>query len=188
MQRVIISLACVAALATASTAEAKRCGGVTMSDSVTVGDQELVLNGMGIREATVFNVDVYVAGLYVPTASDSSRTLLANDVPKRLVLHFVRDVDQDDMEEAFQNGFGDAAERQARNIERLTNMMPEEISDGDIITFTYTPGSGLQVQVGRRTRGTIRGAAFARTFFSIWLGRNPPNRGLKRGLLGGECG
>lgn len=188
MQRVIISLACVAALSMASTAEAKRCGGVTMADSVTVGDQELVLNGMGIREATVFNVDVYVAGLYVPTTSDNASTLLANDVPKRLVLHFVRSVDRDDMEEAFQNGFGNAAERQARNIERLTGMMPDEISEGDIITFTYTPGSGLQVQVGRRTRGTIRGAAFARTFFGIWLGSRPPNRGLKRGLLGGECG
>ena len=188
MARLIISLACVAGLLSTSTAEAKRCGGVEMADSVTVGEQQLVLNGMGIREATVFNVDVYVAGLYVPTASNDANTLLANDVPKRLVLHFVREVDRSDMEEAFQNGFGSAAEAQARNIERLTGMMPDEIGEGDIITFTYLPDSGLQVQVGRRTRGTIRGAAFARTFFRIWLGSSPPNRGLKRGLLGGECG
>lgn len=188
MQRVIISLACIAGLLSASTAEAKRCGGVTMADSVTVDGQELVLNGMGIREATVFNVDVYVAGLYLPETTDDASAIMDRTVPKRLVLHFVREVERSDMEEAFQNGFGSAAERQARNIERLTGMMPDEIGEGDIITFTYTPSAGLQVQVGRRTRGTITGAAFARTFFGIWLGSRPPNRGLKRGLLGGECG
>jgi hypothetical protein len=35
---------------------------------------------------------------------------------------------------------------------------------------------------------TIEGADFARALFLIWLGKHPPNAGLKKGLLGGECG
>ena len=50
----------------------------------------LTLNGMGIREATVFNVDVYVAGLYLPEASNDGNAIVQANGLKRIVLHFVR--------------------------------------------------------------------------------------------------
>ncbi len=188
MSRFVASLALLLSLAAAPVAHARRCGGVSMDDNVTVGDATLVLNGMGIREATVFNVDVYVAGLYLPEPTNSPRTILDGDTPKRLVMHFVRDVDRSDMDEAIREGFGDVAERHAAAITRFANMFPEEIRSGTILTFDYVPGRGLSVRVGNRNKGTIRGAGFARAFFRIFVGPNPPNRGLKRGLLGGTCG
>ena len=33
---------------------------------------------------------------------------------------------------------------------------------------------------------TIDGADFGRAVFSLYIGRNPPNRGLRTGLLGGR--
>lgn len=188
MSKLVASLALLLALAVSGSAHARECGGVTMDDSVTLGDATLVLNGMGIREATVFNVDVYVAGLYLPEATSSPAAVLNGDTPKRLVMHFVRDVDRSDMDEAIRDGFGDVAERHAAAITRFANMFPEEIRSGTVITFDYVPGRGLSVRVGNRAKGTIRGAGFARAFFRIFVGPNPPNRGLKRGLLGGACG
>jgi hypothetical protein len=44
------------------------------------------------------------------------------------------------------------------------------------------------VNVNGRSKGTIEGTDFARVFFSIWLGSQPPNPGLRSGLLGGSCG
>lgn len=32
--------------------------------------------------------------------------------------------------------------------------------------------------------GTIEGAEFRRALMSVWLGKKPPNKGLKEGILG----
>jgi hypothetical protein len=70
---------------------------------------------------------------------------------------------------------------------RLEQMIPD-LHEGDSIAFTYLPqGRGsLVLQVNGRERGRIEGADFAQAFFGIWL-NEPPNKDLKRGLLGGEC-
>ncbi|MFO7950619.1 MAG: chalcone isomerase family protein [Candidatus Fermentibacteraceae bacterium] len=49
--------------------------------------------------------------------------------------------------------------------------------------FTYFPGQGLEVTVGV-TKGTVSGSDFCRVFFSIWLGDDSLNDGLREGLLG----
>ncbi len=170
----------------ATTAQAKTCEDITMPDSIEVNGQTLVLNGMGIREATIFNVNVYVAGLYLTEASDNGNAIARSSDTKRLVMRFVRDVSGEEIAEAIQDSFGDAGEGQARNIERLVEMLPDEISDGMSLTWTFHEGN-TEVRVNDRRVGTLRGAAFARLFFRIFVGPNPPNRGLRRGLLGGEC-
>lgn len=182
----LAALAATLLLSLPGQAFARRCNDVTMRNSVEVDGQTLVLNGMGIREATVFNVDVYVAGLYLPEANTDGNAIVAANGLKQIVLHFVRDVTREDMAEALQDSFGSAGV--SSSIPRFANMLPEEINEGTVLVFTHRPGTGLEVRVGRRARGTISGDAFATAFFRIFVGPNPPNRGLKRGLLGGRCG
>ncbi len=173
-------------------ASARECEGVEMPGSVRVDGQRLTLNGMGVREATVFNVNVYVAGLYVEGGrSRNASDILDTSKRKRLLLHFVRDVDRDDITEAFENGFRQAAgssySSMRASIRRLNGWVTG-MSEGQRMMFTYIPGTGLQVVVNGRNKGTIEGDDFARAFFNIWLGSHPPNSGLKSGLLGGSCG
>lgn len=170
-------------------AHAEECGGVSMPSRTKVGGASLGLNGMGIREATMFNVDVYVAGLYVESRSRSPSRILGADAPTRLVLHFVREVDKSDITDAFTEGFESSGKAGAlRGKIRKLNSWMSAVDEGDEMVFSYLPGKGLHVRVKGRTRGTIAGADFAKAFFGIWLGSNPPNSGLKRGLLGGSCG
>ena len=63
-------------------ARARECEGVNMPDQVTVESAKLVLNGMGAREATVFNVNVYVAGLYLLKRSNDGDKICAAEEPK----------------------------------------------------------------------------------------------------------
>lgn len=177
----------VMALGLASPALARECEGVELPNAVTVEGTRLVLNGMGVREATVFNVNVYVAGLYLENRSRDGNAIAAAEEKKRLVLRFVYEVDGADIREAFQEGFRQAGGGDQAAIRRLTGWMPNSVGEGDTFTFTYVPGTGLQVMINRRVRGTIEGADFARAFFGIWLGAHPPNAGLKTGLLGGSC-
>jgi hypothetical protein len=160
--------------------------GVKMPDKVTVGSKELVLNGMGVREATVFNVDVYVAGLYLEARSSNGEQIAASPQAKRLLLSFVRDVDRDDITEAWTSGFKKNGADMAALRDRIAklNGWMKAVRKGETLTFTYEPEKGLTVTVDGNVAGTIEGADFASAFFRIWLGPKPPNGGLKNGLLG----
>ena len=160
-------------------------GGVTLPDSITVEGKPLVLNGLGIREATMFNVDVYVAGLYLEKKSTDPKSIIDADETKRLVLRFVRDVDRDDLVKAWNEGFEkNGGEKLGPKVKQLCDWMPDMKEGGDL-TFTYVPGKGVTVSVNAKSKGTIEGADFGRIMWAIFLGPKPPNAGLKTGLLGG---
>jgi hypothetical protein len=186
-------LAALIALGTtlvASDARAAECVGVSMPDTIEVAGKKLKLNGQGIREATLMKVDVYVAGLWVTETSNDGRTLAKKDAPKKLVLHFVRDVDKDKIVDAYKESFKKSAGSKYGELEPKLDKLNSWMSDakeGQKQVYTYVPGKGLTVEVAGKTKGTIEGNDFTEAFFLIWLGSNPPNPGLKRGLLGGKC-
>ncbi len=178
------------ALLSPSVAFARECAGVRLPDSVQVAGQTLVLNGLGIREATALQVDVYVAGLYVPQRSRDVNAILAPDRPRRVVMRFVRDVSRSDAVEGFTTGFqrnspSDLAALRP-SIQRLTSMV-SAMHEGDVVTITYVPGEGTAIDIAGRARGTIEGVLFGRAVFMNFIGPRPPNRGLRVGLLGGAC-
>jgi len=156
-------------------------------DITAINETELILNGLGTREATIFNVDVYVAALYLETPRRDGYAICEAEELKRLILHFVRDVSAGDIAEAWAEGFvkngGDDLTVYEDRIEILNSWMCE-MKDGDRMMFTYIPGTGLEVSVKGSVMGTIEGVDFTGVFFSIWLGDDPPNDGLRDGLLG----
>ncbi|MEZ5584978.1 MAG: chalcone isomerase family protein [Candidatus Competibacteraceae bacterium] len=170
---------------------AKECQGVQFPDRVQVGNTALALNGLGLREATLFKVNVYVAALYLENPSTDPETILKSNQSKQLTLQFLRDVGREDISKAWSEGFatssGNALPALEERINTLNGWM-KDIAKGDRLTFTYQPDTGLRVEVGGATHGPIQGEDFARAFFAIWLGDKPPNAGLKTGLLGGPCG
>lgn len=173
----------------AGPAAAKKCEGVNMPNKTQVAGVDLVLNGMGIREATILNVDVYVAGLYMTGKTKSSLKAIAMEGPKKLVLHFVRDVDRDDVMDAYAESFSKqkAALSMKSRITKFLKMMGPA-KDGQEWVFTYDPAKGLEVKIGGKVKGVVKGDDFFKVFLTIWLGPKPPNKGLKVGLLGGHCG
>lgn len=185
------SIAAIVLALTPELAAAAQCHGVTMPPKVAIGGKTLVLNGMGTREATVFDVDVYVAGLYLPAPSRSGPSVLRAMNTMQIVLKLMRDVESDEMSEALQSGLernaGDRMASLQTRADRLRRLVPD-LRKGDEIAITYLPqGKGTLVfQVNGRRGGSVEGTDFAREFFAIWLHR-PPNEELKAGLLGGAC-
>lgn len=184
----LVSFALVATTTTPAAAASK--AGVTMPDQIQVMDKQLHLNGMGLREATWLKVDVYVAGLYLERASSDPAQVINSDQVKRLELRFVRDVDREDVSKAWRDGFKSNAivprEQIQSRISRLESWM-EDFSDGETLAFTYVPGRGVIVDVGKTRKGVIEGDDFARSLFAIWLGSKPPTTALKKGLLGSHA-
>ena len=151
----------------------------------------LTLNGVGVRQATMVKVNVYIAALYVAQKSTEANAILTSNTPKQLVLHFVRDVDGADLKKAWEEGFANNAKAQMpalkARIEQLKAWMVD-MKSGQQLTFTHKPGAGIEVDVNGTVQGTVEGEDFAKALLAIWLGPKPPNAGLKAGLLGGTCG
>ena len=158
-----------------------------MPDRIEVEGKTLVLNGMGVREATVLNVDVYVAGLYLEEKSTDANAILRSREHKRMVLYFVRDVDRKDINEAFEEGFEKNARRELPAIRGRIATLKRYMTDlkkGDQLVFTYTAARGVQTRVKGSIKPPIEGDDFGRAVFALWLGPHPPNSELKTGLLG----
>ena len=168
-------------------AEAAQLAGVTLSDQAVVNGKELVLNGLGLREATVLMVDVYVAGLYVEKKTSDPTAILAADQTKQLVMRFVRSVGKEKLTEAWTDGFdknaGDQRAALAPGLATLNAAMTD-VKKEDRIVLTYVPGTGVTVSVKGKDAAVIAGEDFQRVLFAIWLGPDPPNVSLREGLLG----
>jgi hypothetical protein len=181
----IATLLITLALAAPATAGTK--SGVTMPDTVTLGDKKLTLNGMGLREATMLKVDVYVAGLYVENVSSDPAKIVASNELKMIKLRFKRSVGHDDITKAWNEGFAHNAtvpvETLKSQIAQLNSWMPS-FSKGDTLTFIVMPGTGVAVDVNGARKGVIANDNFARSLVAIWLGPKPPTGSLKSGMLG----
>jgi len=165
---------------------AAELAGVTLPDSAQVDGSSLVLNGIGLREK--FFIDVYVAGLYLPSKMTSGEKILAADTPRRTVMQFVFDVDQgkicDAWKESLEANVPDASAELEKDFDTLCGWMAD-MADGDQMTYTYVPGTGTLVTVKGQDKGTIEGKAFADALFASWIGEHPATNKLKKGLLGG---
>src|SRR5579885_2781723 len=183
MRQAAMLLAFVFAIAAAPLATST-LNGVTLPDTAQVGSTTLVLNGMGLR--TKYMVKVYVAGLYVPQKSADASTILKSDTPKRIVMHFVRDVSKTQLADGFTESFNsntpDVARTLKSEIEHFFAVL-DEVKDGENLTLTYVPAAGTSISVAGKEKLTIVGPAFAEMLFSVWLGPKPPNASLKKGLL-----
>ncbi len=161
--------------------------GVTLPEQVSVDSRRLVLNGMGLREATFLKVDVYVAGLYLERKSSDADEILRSDQAKRLVMKFVRAVGGKELVKAWNEGFeksAGAAQPALKDRIATFNSWMGDVPVGATLSFTCLPGMGVSVDVQGVAKGTIPGPDFARALLGIWLGASPPNPGLKEGLLG----
>ena len=190
MSRTALSLLLFASIVCATgTVHAKECLGISFPDRVLSESGPLVLNGVGLREATVFKVKVYVAALYLSRTSNDGAAILTAPGPYELILHFVRNVDSGDINKGWAEGFDRNAHTLLpvlhERIGTLTQWMTN-IKSSQRLQFSFAPGVGLHVVVNGAAKGTISGDDFAKTFLSIWLGV-PPNAEVKEGMLGGKC-
>jgi hypothetical protein len=161
--------------------------GVALPDTVTVEGRQLQLNGIGVRDATLLKVHVYVAGLYLPTRTSAPEAIIEAQEPKVILLRFVRGVGRKDIVKAWNEGFERNTPAETASLRQRLDLLDAwmgDVAKGQEMSFTYVPGSGVTVAIDGRARGVIPGDDFARALFSVWLGPSPADAGLKDELLG----
>lgn len=156
---------------------------VRFAESVRIAGREVPLRGVGLLRYR-WVIRAYVAALYLP---EDVRDPLA-DAPRRLEIEYFWSLDAGDIARAGEtllerNVDPATLERIRPQVERM-NELYVDIEPGDRYALTYAPGRGTELSKNGRTLGRVPGAEFAAAYFSIWLGEEPLDTGLRADLLG----
>lgn len=168
-----------------SVSHAATLAGVEFPSQSQVLEKKLVLNGLGLREATIFNVDVYVAALYLESKSNQESKILSSKQKKKVILQFVRAVRKDDIQKAWKEAILKACRENCDSVRtKITelNSLVEDVSVGDRMEFVFHEDF-VDVQIGKR-KGKLSGEQLPQLLLSTWIGDHPPNIELKLGMLG----
>ncbi len=181
----LLALFCLAATSRAATME-----GLQFEDQARVAQRELKLNGLGIRSIFIFKA--YVAGLYVSDKVTSTQDVQRYSGPIRLQLRMLMEVGARDIKQALVDGMRknvneaqwlvmqDRVVDFSRTIESIGVVRP-----GDTINLDFVPERGLLLAVnGLDQGGAIRGLDFYSALLAVFVGDDPVDTRLKRGLLG----
>lgn len=165
-------------------------GGVKFNETAKVANQDLKLNGAGIRYKVIFKV--YAMGLYLKDKKTTPAEILAAPGAKRIQLVMMRDVSSNEFGEAFMAGIrknsGKAEKAKLINqflkFGELFASVPE-LKKGDVLMNDWIPGSGTHITLnGKVISDVIPDVAFYNVLLKIWLGEYPADAKLKKALLG----
>jgi len=177
-------LVCIAVFST--TAMAKKVGGIDLDEKASLGSQELMLNGAGIRKKLF--IKLYVGSLYLTTQNSDASAIVAADAPMMIRLNILSDLlTRDKMIQALEDGFnnstnGNTTPVQAE-IDQMMALMKEKIRPGDRYTLAYEPGVGTRVIRNDEELSIVPGLAFKQALFGIWLSDKPAQASLKKAML-----
>lgn len=175
-------------LLVAVSVQGREIAGVDVPETITQDDgTELLLNGAGIRKKLF--IKVYIGELYLVNKQSEVATLLGDDSPRRLVMHFLYDeVGKDKLVDGWNDGFkGNGSEDQLAGLSgqiESFNALFETVKKGDQIILDYIPGAGTSVVIRGEEKGVIPGKEFNDLLLSIWLGKKPVTKDLRDDLLG----
>ena len=189
MNKIINNMIAALLFSTSGLAMSAEVSGVKVDDKASVGGQELVLNGAGMRQRLVFNV--YVGALYVPQKTSIPAEVTAKNQPRRMSLLLQRDVSADMLLEALRAGLADNNSQAQLDaikpqVEQFATIFKSvgEAKSGQVIHIDYTPSEGTRILLDGEAKGTISGEPFNKALFNTWLGDRPVQESLKKALLG----
>jgi len=182
-------IAVVALLLLSLNLNAAELAGVHVDDTVTTASgDELVLNGIGLREKLW--IDVYVGSLYLPARASNVAEIIARPGPVRIDMDIIyKEISPEKFNKAWKEGFekNQPPERlktlQSR-IDRFYTLFEEPARKGDKFILEYIPGKGTSIRKNGVELGVIEGEDFKNALLEIWLGNHPADKSLKKGMLG----
>jgi len=167
---------------------AAEVGGVKLDDKASVGGQELVLNGAGIRTRALFKV--YVGSLYVPAKASNLAGVVAKG-PRRIQMNLLRNLSADQLVDALLDGLKDNNSEQEMTsmkpqVDQLVSIMKSlgDVKEGSVVTLDFVDGA-TRISLDGQAKGAIPGETFNQALTKVWLGEKPVQADLKKAMLGG---
>ncbi len=166
-------------------AQAKMVADVNVADQAMFAEQNLMLNGAGVRSK--FFMDLYVGSLYLPATANQLDSVLEQPIAVIQLTITSGMITSDKMRSAIEEGFDAATDNNIgsikTDIQHFTQLFADEIVEGDQFTFVTQKGRGVTSIKNDQVQGEIAGEAFRQALLKIWLGDNPAQKSLKQDML-----
>ena len=160
--------------------------GVQMPNEMQLEGKKLQLNGMGLREATIFQVDVYVAGLYLESKSQDENQIINSSETKSIQMQFVRNVGAKKMRKSFIKSIKRNCKQDCdalfKTVKELGQRLPD-IKKGDQMSYVFNPQK-VRISFNGEEKGVIEGKENVKVVLSSFIGKRPPDQEMKDGMLG----
>lgn len=172
-------------------AQAKTVEKIDIPDEMTSGTQKLVLNGAGLRvkKKLGMNFNVYVAGLYLPAKNKDANAIIDSAQAKVLELVFMRSIDRETLQEAWQEGFDKNCKphcEAAKGAMKAFNDMMVDVKTNSRLKMSFQKdGVNVDIKGAKDNKtGLIAGEPFRKALMAVFIGAEPPTKELKTALLG----
>ena len=150
------------------------------------------LLGVGVRTRSIAMAKgkVYAIGLYVADSALANelkgkagtgelyRTIVDGDFKKKVVLKFLRDLNNDQIRDAFRDALKGVGPKGDVWVNYFTSVVT-----GQEAVIAWTPGVGLETKAAGLNKPPMNDKTFASLVFSIWLGEKPVSDDLKKDLV-----
>jgi hypothetical protein len=135
---------------------------------------------------------LYVGDLYATKKVSTLDELAAAPGPKRLSMHFLREMEAGPFGKLLTRGVEDNVSKaeMSKLIPGLIRMsdiftVNKVLVPGDVITLDWIPGTGMVVTAKGKVQGEpFKEPEFFKAIMSIWLGPVPADWKLKDAMLG----
>lgn len=155
-------------------------------NETVVENEKLILNGQAIRKVTIFSIKVMMVGLYLKTKSDNSEQILLSKTSKQIQIRFLRNIASEKISGMLREQLAKKCLRECIALKSKADHLGQMMIDfkaGDSLTFIFS-NEEVKVLANNNASGTIQGKHFSNALLSLWIGDNPIDDSLRRGLLG----
>ena len=159
--------------------------GVVFENTIERSGQRFEIIGAGLMRYMII-MRGYAAALYL--GAGHSKEELFDDIPKWLEIEYYHNIPAQAFIRATQHGLEanldeDELKRLKPRIDSLYACY-RDIKKHARYSFVFIPDSGSQLLLDGEVLCTFDGLDSADALFSIWLGKNPLDKKLKKNLLG----
>lgn len=164
-----------------------KIGKVQLPNELTFNQEELMLNGAGIRKMSML-LKLYVCALYLPEKSKNQDTIINSDENMNIRLVITsRRVSSKALIRAINKGFENATNGNTASISKEINqigvLLSDKIRAGDFFDVTNQKGRGVVLYKNGTEIGAIKNLEFKKALYAIWLGDDPADNRLKKDML-----
>jgi long-chain acyl-CoA synthetase len=151
-------------------------------------DQAIPLSGAGLRTQFFFNVAVIA--LYGSTVSADSSAAAGVNFPAVVNIHFLRDVDWDDITAELDYGLKSNQTKEelmilAPAIKQFDEVIKTagEVKEGSTLSLLLREND-VEVRLNKKILGSNATQGLSKALLKIWLGEHPIQESVKKALLG----
>lgn len=159
------------------------------------GDLVLLGTGLRVKKIAFLKFDAYAFGFYIekaavdgplapfkgkPVSDETRKVLQTGDFGKELVLHFLRDLDA----EKIQNAMREALEKgtDPKVLDQFIAYFPE-VKEGERCTLRWVAGGTIETVMVGEEKPPITDKAFAEKLYGLYVGPKPLQKDFKEGTV-----